>query len=363
MFGRRSADEVWDIRSAEEIENRFCSEIFEVWALDWFIGTLNFTDDEERNDWCEDYFGAYLDKLLTVWKNPRNLDKFAESQDFLNVFIDMGKLLLGKIDFEWEISTYFRLSFAVICLFDTDKDIYAKYNAMLEPVFEMTLKQLIQKGKSNKWYIIKILTNCETESRLKDFHSKVENCQWKPIWAMDFLKFIITPPFQALYADNCSLLREDSYLTSVYNLENSTQEEREIHFCNEIFKEWGVDGFTSAIFFTEDEKSDFCSLEFKNYIENLLRVWKIPENLEKFVKCPEFLIVFIDIVKIRLQNIHFDNELYEYFRLCFVVICLFDADKQMYDDFNVNLEPFFENALKQLVHQIKSEEWNIKEFL
>ncbi|CAG7721210.1 unnamed protein product, partial [Allacma fusca] len=95
---------------------------------------------------------------------------------------------------------------------------------------------------------------------------------------------------------------------------------------------------------------------FGNYLGNLLTVWKTAGNFETFAKSRDFVNELIREGKLWLENILFERgcDLKAYLRLSTVVICLFDADEKIYDEFNVSLEPLFEESLNQLQQKIKT---------
>ncbi|CAG7720376.1 unnamed protein product, partial [Allacma fusca] len=185
----------WESDNEEEKLNRYCNEMFDIWGVEFFIDTLNFRDDEDRECWCEYTFKNYLDHLLRVWNTPKNLDKFVTTSDFINAFMDISKIRLETIEIDWVggVSLHFYLCFTNLCLFDADKKIYDDFNTSLEPLFENALKQLILGIKEDNWNVLEILTNNGTEYRLKEFELKVQNCQWKPKWATEFLKIFNVP--------------------------------------------------------------------------------------------------------------------------------------------------------------------------
>ncbi|CAG7728272.1 unnamed protein product, partial [Allacma fusca] len=161
------------------------------------------------------------------------------------------------------------------------------------------------------------------------------------------------------------ILSQKSYLIGLYNLESYSQEERENRICNEIFKVWGVNGFITTLFRTYDEDDEFENNKFTNCLGNLLRVWNTAGNLDYFVSSRKFLTEFMDMAKHRLELIGFDSIacVSDFFRLSLVVICLFDADKKIHDEFNETLEPNFQNALKKLIDIITVFNWNVLEML
>ncbi|CAG7729189.1 unnamed protein product, partial [Allacma fusca] len=272
-------------------------------------------DDYEKGKWCKFYFREYLDKLLRVWVVPGNLSEFVKSPGFLNTFLDIGKLRLENIHFcyEWHVSEYFRLSFAFICLICLDKKIYDDFRVSLQALFENAFKQLMEEFKSEEWNVLELLTKSETDNRLQEFDLKVNN-------------------------------------SAVY-LEIISREDIENEYCNKIFEKLGVNGFTKSLSFIHGEEGNVCCIKFKNYLGNLLKVWKTPGNLAKFVKSTYFVKLFRNTGKLRLQNICFydGSEIPEFFRLSLAVIWMFDSDKKLYDDY-VSLQPLFENASTQLIH-------------
>ncbi|CAG7725825.1 unnamed protein product, partial [Allacma fusca] len=165
----------WKNQSKEEIQDRFSVQVFNVWGVDWFIESIKFRDDEQRNNWCEYHLAQYLDKLLRIWRIQGNIETFMKSQVFVNAFMDIGKIRLQDIRFFWknEVSEYFRLSSAAIHLLD-DKKIRDEFTLSLVPLFENALKQLIKDVESTDWNIHEILIEFETESRVKEFKRKVE---------------------------------------------------------------------------------------------------------------------------------------------------------------------------------------------
>ncbi|CAG7822917.1 unnamed protein product, partial [Allacma fusca] len=50
--------------------------------MDWFISTLNFRGDKEREAWCQEYFEEYLVSMFLD-----NISTFVKSQEFVNGFL------------------------------------------------------------------------------------------------------------------------------------------------------------------------------------------------------------------------------------------------------------------------------------
>ncbi|CAG7722378.1 unnamed protein product, partial [Allacma fusca] len=158
---------------------------------------------------------------------------------------------------------------------------------------------------------------------------------------------------------------------------HTSQEEKERIYCHNLFDTCGVSGFIESLdFILENKQFENKSEHFRSYLRTLLKVWKTPGNLEKFVVSSEFLTKFMNIVEFRLRTIGsldgyddvqkfmrstyldriiYDYRVSEYFRLFSTLIILFDADKKIYEDFNVNLQPCCEDALKKVTQAIKSE--------
>ncbi|CAG7831345.1 unnamed protein product [Allacma fusca] len=323
-------------RTPEMGEDRYYDELLKFWGVKGFVRYIQEIKADEKQESCYINLGNYLDALLKVWKTPGQWDIFAKSPVFLNTFFDVVQMRLQEMFFtdeiylEWNVSEYFRLAFAVICLFD-DVNIYDNFNGSLELLFEESMKQLLENIKSKKRNILEMLMSTETEIQLKEFELKVEHCTCKPKWATEFLKNI-TFPIEALYDDNSSALSQKLFVTSADEFENHSEEDLENYYWNKILEVRGVNGFITSLQLINDSESYYLCSRFRAYLDNLLKVWKTPGNLDKCLTSSDFVNAIMDFGKVRLGNYSFNNEeeLSEFFRLSLVLIWLLNSDKMIY---------------------------------
>ncbi|CAG7722795.1 unnamed protein product, partial [Allacma fusca] len=92
-----------------------------------------------------------------------------------------------------------------------------------------------------------------------------------------------------------------------------------------------------------------CVNSYNCCLDKLLRIWRIPGVIDKFVNFPNFLKPFMSTAITRLKSITFKPH---DIRVCSSVlcgvICLFHADKNIYDVFNANFETLFQDFLDKL---------------
>ncbi|CAG7718915.1 unnamed protein product [Allacma fusca] len=106
--------------------------------------------------------------------------------------------------------------------------------------------------------------------------------------------------------------------------------------------------FIASFCLRDDLGLHYWCYEFKNYLGNLIKVWKTEGNIGKFTKSEGFVKEFMSRVHSRLENMSFytESSVSEYFRLSLAVICLLDEETNILDSFNDSL---FEKSLKRIL--------------
>ncbi|CAG7831344.1 unnamed protein product [Allacma fusca] len=97
--------QICNFTSVDDLENHSegqfgnWNEILEGDGIEGFIESLHLRNYFGLHYWCYK-LKYYLGKLLKFWKIPGNQIEFVKSQDFLNIFLGIGKIRLLNIVFE-----------------------------------------------------------------------------------------------------------------------------------------------------------------------------------------------------------------------------------------------------------------------
>ncbi|CAG7729926.1 unnamed protein product [Allacma fusca] len=329
---------VWALKSINIEEKNFVRTLFSVCGMDLFALSLKFTRSDMATGFiASNGFDRLLECLCTILEPNRmehvNFETFREP--FLNVFKLWLNIPISTQNFLAETSVLLKL-------FANDKQLYLEFkNQGAEEAFERVILKIVMASRPQNIYSLKQRFNIwhRVSPLLRFLNGLQGSTKWMPAVLL---------------------------IAELLGLEIQSKEEISNQYTNEMFQIWGVDWFIVSLSFRDDEeKHKWCLRYFGRYLDKLLRVWKTQGNFVKFLTSADFIKILMDVGKSNLEQMSFQVEwdISIYFRLSFVVMCLFDADSNIYDEYHASLSPLFENALNQLFHGIQAKNWNVLEIL
>ncbi|CAG7832602.1 unnamed protein product, partial [Allacma fusca] len=312
-----------DVQFEAGVQNSdFVRKLYSVIKLDLFLPSLEFTRADTRRIFATKKGFWCLNECFKLREDL--VSQMLKSKAFRKAYFDVFReYFYISADFQ-PVKDFFQWISMMITVFVDDIHLYQSFcNGGTETVFERKLiKVLMFNSQADIFDALKVDENMQL-FKIADLEKLLKN-----------------------------FLPNTKWLNAILVLKRIQHKQTTRHFIDQLYDIWGLDLFTVSLNFNNDcEKQAWLRNTFQNYTDNLLRIWKAPENLEKFVKSRDFVLLLKKSVKFRLTNIIFYSERHiaDFFRMSYVFICLICADKDIYEDLCGSLNQSFEDALKKLL--------------
>ncbi|CAG7822006.1 unnamed protein product, partial [Allacma fusca] len=269
---------VSQVQPYEGKNNNFVRNLCAICGMELFTASLKFTCSEEQTKFIT--YGGFRDLLggLSDMLASNADSKIALNfEEFSSHFLDVLKFWLDRYA---NISDFAIMTLYLITVFERAMET----NSIFQ---EETIQQMF-KMFDNEIMKQLIFNNAELEivyGTERALHQVQALARIMLRWQMN-AKWVSA---LLLYAEHLQWKGDD-------------KEQNKNQYYNAMFEIWGVEFFIPTLSFTKEHENitDWCKYVYQDYIDYLLRTWKTPGNLNKFVKSSDFINTFMDISRIRL---------------------------------------------------------------